>query len=183
MVRSVMARLRIHAGTFTLSTLLIAGCAHDRAAPAPSAPSAPCPASPSKPTPASATGLEYVGGTAIQAKDPKALSGWYNDHFGLPIKDGMGSGFYGGFEWNGTSFNIAIVAAGGSHPGAAPGTAYLVFHVTDYDGFIAARADKGVTPFETSSEDYGRFAKFRDPEGNEVDIWGAGKASADSHSK
>ena len=95
-------------------------------------------------------GLEYVGGTAIQAKDPKALSAWYNDRFGRLMKGEMPGGAYGGFEWNGTSFNIAIVAAGGKHPGAAPGTAYLVFHVGDYDAFVAARAAQGLTPVSTS---------------------------------
>jgi predicted enzyme related to lactoylglutathione lyase len=120
----------------------------------------------------SGSGLEYVGGTAIQAKDPKTLSAWYNDRFGLPMKGEMGGGFYGGFDWKGTSFNIAIVGAGGSHPGAAPGTAYLVFHVADYDSFVAARAAKGLTPFRTSKDAYGRFASFRDPEANEVDVWG-----------
>jgi glyoxylase I family protein len=117
-------------------------------------------------------GLEYVGGTAIQAKDPKALSAWYNDRFGLPMMGEMPGGAYGGFEWNGTSFNIAIVAAGGKHPGAAPGTAYLVFHVTDYDAFVAARAAQGLTPVSTSNDSMGRFASFHDPEGNEVAVWG-----------
>jgi hypothetical protein len=87
----------------------------------------------------------------------------------------MPGGYYGGFEWNGTSFNIAIVTAGGEHPGAAPGTAYLVFHVGDYDGFLAARAAKDLRPFKTVGEKgdkFGRFASFRDPEGNEVDVWG-----------
>ena len=119
-----------------------------------------------------AKGLEYVGGTAIKATDPKALSAWYNDKFGLPMKGEMPGGAYGGFEWNGTSFNIAIVAAGGKHPGAAPGTAYLVFHVADYDAFVAARAALGVTPVSTSNDEMGRFASFHDPEGNEVAVWG-----------
>ena len=117
-------------------------------------------------------GLEYVGGTAIQAKDPKTLSAWYNDRFGLPMKGEMPGGAFGGFEWNGTSFNIAIVAAGGKHPGAAPGTAYLVFHVADYDAFVAARAAQGITPVSTSNGGMGRFASFHDPEGNEVAVWG-----------
>lgn len=122
-----------------------------------------------KPTPSQ--GLEYVGGTAIQAKDPKTLFAWYNDRFGLPMKE-MGGAAFGGFEWNGTSFNIAIVAAGGKHPGAAPGTAYLVFHVGDYDAFLAARKAQGLEPVSTTTDEMGRFASFHDPEGNEVAIWG-----------
>jgi predicted enzyme related to lactoylglutathione lyase len=143
----------------------------------PVAPASPTAAAPVAATPTAAPGpvLEYVGGTAIQAKDPKALSAWYSDRFGLAIQGEMPGGLYGGFEWNGTSFNIAIVAAGGDHPGAAPGTAYLVFHVGDYDGFLAARAAKELTPFKlvgAKGDKFGRFASFHDPEGNEVDVWG-----------
>jgi predicted enzyme related to lactoylglutathione lyase len=159
----------------TVILLLLGGCPAPN--PAPAAPMSPAPAAPVAPptNPKSGAVLEYVGGTAIQANDPKALSAWYSERFGLKIDGEMPGGFYGGFEWNGTSFNIAIVAAGGSHPGAAPGTAYLVFHVSDYDGFLAARAAKDLTPFKTTGEKtdkYGRFASFRDPEGNEVDVWG-----------
>lgn len=145
-----------------LAVVVLASCA------APHKP-APPPAAPSTP------GLQYVGGTAIRATDPKALAAWYTDRFGLAINGEMPGGFYGGFEWNDTSFNIAIAAAEGEHPGSSPGTAYLVFHVGDYDAFLAQRSAKGLTPFDTSSDDYGRFAKFRDPEGNEVDVWGAKK--------
>jgi predicted enzyme related to lactoylglutathione lyase len=155
------------------AVVLLVSCA--ARAPAPAQPAAPAaaPAQPSSP-PAGPV-LEYVGGTAIQAKDPKALSAWYTDRFGLTIAGEMPGGFYGGFEWNGTSFNIAIVSAGGDHPGAAPGTAYLVFHVGDYDGYLAARAAKQLTPFKTEGakgDKFGRFASFHDPEGNEVVVWG-----------
>jgi len=61
---------------------------------------------------------------------------------------------------------------GGKHPGAAPGTAYLVFHVADYDAFIAARAAQGLTPVSTNNDGIGRFASFHDPEGNELAVWG-----------
>ena len=147
-----------------LLLLLLASCAHP--------PTPACPPTTPPVVKSTGGGLEYVGGTAIQAKDPKALSAWYNDRFGLPIKGEMPGGVYGGFEWNGTSFNIAIVDASGKHPGAAPGTAYLVFHVADYDAFVAARAAQGLTPASTSNDGMGRFATFHDPEGNEVDVWG-----------
>jgi predicted enzyme related to lactoylglutathione lyase len=155
----------------TILLLVLAGCARSPAPACPVTPPPPvAPAAPAK-APAGAS-LEYVGGTAIQAKDPKALSAWYNDRFGLPMKGEMPGGAYGGFEWNGTSFNIAIVTAGGKHPGAAAGTAYLVFHVADYDAFVAARAAQGLTPVSTSNDEMGRFASFHDPEGNEVAVWG-----------
>jgi predicted enzyme related to lactoylglutathione lyase len=136
------------------------------------APPPPAPVAPVVPAPAT-KGFQYVGGTAIQAKDPKALAAWFTDVFGMAIKGEMPGGLYGGFEWNDQSFNIAIVAAGGKHPGAAPGTAYLVFRVGDYDAFIAGLAAKGLVPFATTGDaKYGHFASFHDPEGNEVDVWG-----------
>jgi predicted enzyme related to lactoylglutathione lyase len=152
---------------FLVAALIaLAGCASH---------SCPTPAAPSPPSAPTNTGLEYVGGTAIQATDPKALSAWYGGVFGMTMMaemEGMGGAQFGGFEWNGTAFNIAIVPVGSKHPGAAAGSAYLVFHVTDYDAFVAARAAKGATPFETSKDEMGRFATFRDPEGNQVGVWG-----------
>ena len=168
-------RARVKPRLRTILLLVLTGCARPPAPACPVTPATPvapaAPATPATKSPAG-MGLEYVGGTAIQAKDPKALSAWYNDRFGLPMKGEMPGGAYGGFEWNGTSFNIAIVAAGGKHPGAAPGTAYLVFHVADYDAFIAARSAQGLTPVSTSNGGMGRFASFHDPEGNEVAVWG-----------
>ena len=112
-MRGVNPRLR------TVLLLVLASRARPAAPACPVAPAIPvAPAAAASPAPKSSAGLglEYVGGTAIQAKDPKALSAWYNDRFGLPMKGEMPGGSYGGFEWNGTSFNIAIVAAGGKHP-------------------------------------------------------------------
>jgi predicted enzyme related to lactoylglutathione lyase len=151
-----------------LTAALLAACT-----PQPRPPAAPCPVTAPPVAAAPGTGLQYVGGTAIRAKDPKALAAWYTETFGMVIKGEMPGGLYGGFEWNDQSFNIAIVAATGDHPGAAPGTAYLVFRVGDYDGYLAARAAKGLVPFTTTGDaKYGRFASFHDPEGNEVDVWG-----------
>jgi predicted enzyme related to lactoylglutathione lyase len=149
-----------------LALMLLVGCAGTAQPPI----EKPCPSVEAKS--AVTPSFEYVGGTAIKAKDVKTLSAWYNDKFGLAIKGEMGGMAFGGFDWNGTSFNVAFVSAEGEHPGAAPGTAYLVFHVGDYDAFLAARAAQGLTPVSTTSDESGRFANFKDPEGNEVGIWG-----------
>src|SRR5258705_1962839 len=93
----------------------------------PAAPPEPGKATVPKPSAATA-GLEYVGGTAIQAKDSKTLSAWYNDRFGLPIKGDMPGGFYGGLglEW-GAVHNPHLRAWGGEPPGAAWTTDFRLY--------------------------------------------------------
>jgi hypothetical protein len=78
----------------------------------------------------------------------------------------------GGFKAGATAFNIAIVRADGKHPGSSPGTGYFVLHVNNFDRFLVDAAARGVVPFEKTSDAQGRFANFRDPEGNQVSIWG-----------
>lgn len=119
-----------------------------------------------------AAGFDYVGGLALRAKDPKALARWYTDRFGLAIKMEFPGGVAGGFESGATQFNIAIVNAEGKHPGAAPGTGYFVLHVNDFDRVLADMTARGITPFDRTADEMGRFASFHDPEGNEVGIWG-----------
>ena len=69
-------------------------------------------------------------------------------------------------------FNLAIVESGGAHPGSAPGTAYFVLHVGDFDRVVSDLRARGLVPIEQTSDAEGRFATFRDPEGNQINIWG-----------
>ncbi len=116
--------------------------------------------------------FDFVGGLALRAKEPKELARWYTERFGLPITIEFPGGVAGGFKAGATQFNIAIVGADGKHPGSSPGTGYFVLHVNDFDRFLTDAAARGATPFERTSDAMGRFANFRDPEGNQVSIWG-----------
>jgi glyoxylase I family protein len=116
--------------------------------------------------------FDFVGGLALRAKEPKELAQWYTQRFGLPVTAEFPGGVAGGFKAGSTDFNLAIVGADGAHPGSSPGTGYFVLHVSDFDRFLADAAARGLTPFERTADAYGRFASFRDPEGNQVGIWG-----------
>ena len=116
--------------------------------------------------------FDYVGALALRAERPKELARWYTEKLGLEMTIEFPGGVAGGFESGSVKFNMAIVDAGGSHPGSAPGTAYFVLHVGDFDGVVADLKAKGLVPFEQTSDAEGRFASFRDPEGNQVNIWG-----------
>jgi glyoxylase I family protein len=116
--------------------------------------------------------FDFVGGLALRAKQPRELAQWYTQRFGLPVTFEFPGGVAGGFKSGATQFALAIVDADGAHPGSSPGTGYFVLHVSNLDRFLADVAARGVTPFERTSDAMGRFASFRDPEGNQVGVWG-----------
>ena len=130
-------------------------------------------AAPPKQREATATEIfDFVGGLALRAKQPKELAHWYTQQLGLPVTFEFPGGVAGGFKSGATEFAFAIVSADGAHPGSAPGTGYFVLHVIDFDRFLVDAAARGLTPFERTSDEMGRFASFRDPEGNQVSVWG-----------
>ena len=146
-----------------LTFLLAAACTHGQPAAAP-------PAIKREAQPPAV--FDYVGGLALRAKQPKELARWYTERFGLPVTFQFPGGVAGGFKAGAMEFALAIVDAGGAHPGSSPGTGYFVLHVNDFDRFLVDAAARGVAPFERTSDAMGRFASFRDPEGNQVSIWG-----------
>lgn len=116
--------------------------------------------------------FDFVGGLALRAKQPTELAHWYTEKLGLPVTFEFPGGVAGGFKSGATEFAFAIVSADGAHPGSSPGTGYFVLHVVNFDRFLVDAAARGITPFERTSDAMGRFASFRDPEGNQVGIWG-----------
>jgi hypothetical protein len=128
---------------------------------------------PSPPVPEKPAGrFDYVGALALRANQPKELARWYTEKLGLPMTMEFPGGVAGGFRSGNVNFNMAIVESAGKHPGSAPGTAYFVLHVGDFDRILSDLKVAGLIPFEQTSDAMGRFASFRDPEGNEVSIWG-----------
>ena len=114
-----------------------------------------------------------IGGIFFKSSDPKALSSWYRDHFGLDVTD------WGGvvFPWGGAD----------SAPGMtlwspfaqdttymAPGTASFMvnFRVADLDALLAALRLEGCNVVDkTDSSEQGKFGWVIDPEGNKVELW------------
>ncbi len=113
-----------------------------------------------------------VGGVFIKSKNPKALSDWYRDVLGLPIK-----------PWGGAT--LSYDAPG--HPSVvvwspfpetsdymAPSTRELMinFAVDDMDAIVARLTSKGVPILRRDDKDpNGRFAWILDPDGTKVELW------------
>jgi len=116
-----------------------------------------------------------IGGIFFQAKDPKALQGWYREHLGIDVQDWGGAAFPSagadGTPTGGTTiWSIASAENGAFAPSAAP---FMInYRVADLRSLLGALRDEGcdvVDRFEES--DYGRFGWVIDPEGNKVELW------------
>lgn len=110
-----------------------------------------------------------VGGVFFRARDPSALSAWYETHLGInraPTDMEM-------VPWR-TTEGVAVFA-----PFAVdtdyfpPNQQFMVnFRVNDLDAMLAQLRATGIEPFnETTLDGIGRFAHIHDPEGNAVELW------------
>ena len=115
-----------------------------------------------------ATKILSVGSVSLNpCQEAKVLAEWYAK-LGIETKEIQG-GFYKQID----------TAAGplffGIHPKKAKscgGNVAFVFRVEDYAGSVSAAKAKGVSPESTEKDEQGQFAHFRDPDGNEVTLWG-----------
>ncbi len=111
-----------------------------------------------------------VGGIFLKAKDPKVLSAWYAEHFGIPSVEG------GSLVFDGPSAAGMTVFSHFPHTteyfGTSQQQAMVNLRVDNLDDLLAALAAAGVT-IHPKREDYGygRFAWIIDPEGNRVELW------------
>jgi predicted enzyme related to lactoylglutathione lyase len=114
-----------------------------------------------------------VGGVFLKAKDPKALSAWYAEHFGIQSADGtslmfMGDGVAGAMGM--TVFSHFPVDT--KYFGDGPQQAMINLRIDDIDELLKQLEAAGVR-IDPKREDasYGRFAWIWDPEGNRVELW------------
>lgn len=113
----------------------------------------------------------YVGAISINpCQDAKVLADWYS-RLGIETKEFKG-GYYGKIE------TAAGTVAFGVHPKRADaakkssGSVSVVFRVDNLDESLSSLKAKGLIPETTERDDYGQFAHFHDPDGNEVTLWG-----------
>ncbi len=117
-----------------------------------------------------------VGGIFFRAEDPAALTAWYRDHLGV----GAGcaapdTGPADEWSWNtqGGPLVFAPFDAATDH-WAASRQYMLNLRVSDLAGLLEQlEADEiavTVNP-EWDTPETGRFARIRDPEGNEIELW------------
>jgi predicted enzyme related to lactoylglutathione lyase len=121
---------------------------------------------------AAETHPQYVGAVAINpCQDPRVLAEWYSK-FGIETHEASG-GFYGTFQTPAGPFFFGIHPKRKDAPKASSASVSIVFRVDDYDRYISDVAKRGLTPFKVDPPDSeGRFAHFKDPDGNEVTLWG-----------
>jgi predicted enzyme related to lactoylglutathione lyase len=118
------------------------------------------------------TKILYVGAISINpCQDAKVLADWYS-RFGIETREYKG-GYYGKLD------TAAGLFAFGIHPKKADAakkcsaSVSVVYRVENFEGSLLALKSKGLLPKSTERDpDQGQFAHFRDPDGNEVTIWG-----------
>ncbi len=118
-----------------------------------------------------------IGGFFFVARDPDALSAWYERHLGiLPVPTA-----YDAPVWRqdaGTTVFAPMPPAeeffGGTHTWA------INFRVPNLDAMLRQLREAGIA-VEPDEEVYpnGRFASLRDPEGNLVQLWEPSGSEAD----
>ena len=115
-----------------------------------------------------------MGGYFFRAKDPKKLKAWYREQ--LEVGSGIGT------DAGGQSNDHVWYQEGGpmvfepfrddSDYFSRDRTAMINLRVRDLDGLLARLRGAGV---EIVKEDrdtgIGDFARIRDPEGNEIELW------------
>ena len=118
-----------------------------------------------------------VGGVFLKARDPKALSQWYETHLGLGgrvSKDALT--FEGPASMGVTVFGL--FTSDTKYFGDGPQQFMVNFRVDDVDALLDQLAAAGVRvdPKREDYGDYGRFGWFWDPEGNRVELWQPAKS-------
>jgi len=119
-----------------------------------------------------------VGGIFLKAQDPKALSAWYAQHFGIAPADKTSLFFDGPSAAGMTVFahfprDTEYFGPGVNHGAQqAPQQAMVNLRVDNLDEMLAQLAAAGVA-IDPKRDDqaYGRFAWIIDPEGNRVELW------------
>jgi predicted enzyme related to lactoylglutathione lyase len=111
-----------------------------------------------------------VGGIFLKARDPKALSAWYQTHFGIQPAGG-GSLFFAGPESEGMTV-FSHFPLDSTYFGESGQQAMVNFRVDNLDELLAQLAAAGVRiDPKRDGADYGRFAWIWDLEGNRVELW------------
>jgi len=111
-----------------------------------------------------------VGGVFLRARDPKALSAWYQTHFGIQPVEG-GSLIFEGPESAGQTV-FAHFPLDTKYFGEGEQQAMVNLRVDNLDELLAQLAAAGVR-IDPERQDYGfgQFAWIWDLEGNRVELW------------
>lgn len=128
-------------------------------------------ATPSSPT-VQSPAIQYVGAVSIEpSQDAKVLADWYQK-FGITLQQ-AGTLYWGSFETAAGPFAFAIHGKKPKAPKKSSGSVSVVFRVNDYAAYVSMLEKRGLKPESVEPPDStGHFAHYRDPDGNEMTIWG-----------
>ncbi len=118
-----------------------------------------------------------VGGVFLKARDPKALSQWYETHLGLGGRVSEDALTFEGPASMGVTV-FGLFTSDTKYFGDGPQQFMVNFRVDDVDALLDQLAAAGVRvdPKREDYGDYGRFGWFWDPEGNRVELWQPAKS-------
>jgi glyoxylase I family protein len=111
-----------------------------------------------------------IGGLFFRARNPESLALWYQERLGVtPVPES-----YGGAAWR-QQQGVTVFAPfpqDSEMIGPPEHTWMINFRVDDLDAMVAQLRSAGET-VHVDPERYpnGRFAEFRDPEGNGIQLW------------
>ncbi len=112
-----------------------------------------------------------VGGVFFKARDPKALSRWYESNLGISGRVSEDALTFDGQASMGMTV-FAQFAEDTKYFGDSPQTFMVNFRVDDLDGLLAQLEAAGVRiDPKRQDEGYGKFAWIWDPEGNRIELW------------
>ena len=116
------------------------------------------------------------GGAFFRAKDAEALARWYGAHLGLTLTRN-GESWWQEFPSKDVEPSLriatttfAIFQEDAKHP-ASPGGSRVNLRVTDLESICSSLQVAGDELDVDADESYGRFARFTDPEGHEIELW------------
>jgi predicted enzyme related to lactoylglutathione lyase len=107
-----------------------------------------------------------IGGVFFRAKDPAALTAWYEEHLGIPVREG-----YAIFPESHNTVWSPFAEDTDYWPAAKQGMVNFTVH--DLDAMLAQLRDAGVEVDEKVEvmEGIGRFGWAVDPESNRFELW------------
>jgi predicted enzyme related to lactoylglutathione lyase len=115
--------------------------------------------------------IQYVGAISINpSRDTKVLADWYQK-FGVDLHFD-GGGYYGFFKTPAGPFYFGIHPKRADAPKESSSSVSIVFRVNDYDGYVSMLKNHGLNALSVESDATGHFAHYKDPDGNEITVWG-----------
>lgn len=116
--------------------------------------------------------IRYVGALVIQAEEPKQLADWYARYFDFDVSLEHQGGYFGAFETERGPFHFGIMQFQGDPDLSTPREVIITFRVDNFDEIVKRMKRDGNDSVAFAEDDDGRYAMFRDPEGNQVSVWG-----------